>query len=222
MSYEDWERYNNSRQPSSRRPSTQRPPTRPQSQQPIRPRPTQTSSTQRPRTAPTRPVVKNRQKQFHPVNKNILLVLLVAGLLSGIFAVSMDNSLDAAKGTTSSTSSTAGLLSGQSSKPNKENYIDNSVDKATLEEQLRDYKSYCYVGNYGSNQYLFCPEEYVLKLAEYSIDKVNNLYKSSGKMKLLENGECIPDCITPELLAAICFTESTYRVESRRFATWCR
>lgn len=214
MSYQDWEKYNNSKPPSTRRPSTERPTSRPQSQQQTRLRPTQTSSSPRPRTAPTRPVVKNKQKQFNPVNKNVLLVLLVAGLLSGIFIISKDNSIDAAQGT-NQTGSTVGskiesLLSGSIQSSENRDYLDGDT---VNEEDLLDYKDYCYVGNYGSKQYLFCPEEYVLKLAEYSIEKVNNMYMSSGKMKTLENGKCIPDCITPELLAAICFTESSYRVE---------
>ena len=208
MSYQDWEKYNSSRPSSSQRTSTQRPAVRSTTQSSTRARPVSNGSQYRSSTL-NRPVVKRRKRKCVPISKQTLLVLLIAGLLSSAFFITMGQHTDAAQD--KGTGKTEGISIGQLFNPSKE---ESQQDKETISEaELLDYKSYCYVGNYGSNQYLFCPEEYVLKLAEYSIDKVNEIYKASGKMKLLDNGECIPDCITPELLAAICFTESTYRVE---------
>jgi len=89
-----------------------------------------------------------------------------------------------------------------------------AIDKS-LEKQLKNYKDYCYYGYYGDEEYLYCPEEYVLKLAEYAINKLNYQYQQSGKMNSLSNGKYIPDIISPKLLTAIAMTESSYRVETK-------
>ena len=209
MSYQDWEKYNNSRPSSSQRPTSQRSTDRSTTQSSTKSRPMTTGGQYRTGTTINRLVVKKRKGKCTPISKNTLLVLLIAGLLSSAFFITIGQHADAEQDKASG--KTEGISIGQLFNPNRE---ENKQDKDTITEaELLDYKSYCYVGNYGNNQYLFCPEEYVLKLAKYSIEKVNNIYKSSGKMKLLDNGECVPDCITPELLAAICFTESSYRVE---------
>ena len=212
MSYQEWERYHNSRTSNNNRPTNQRPVLRPQSQNSAGQRPNISTSNRQPVRANAKRVVKNKSKTFKPTPKDALALLLVV-LLSGTAIWGITSAIDdASENRSEIVNSVEDLELGKPNKPDKEYIANNNVQ--ITEEQLLDYESYCYVGNYGSKQYLFCPEEYVLKLAEYSIDKLNKLYKNSGKMELLDNGKCIPDCITPELLAAICFTESTYRVES--------
>ena len=207
MAYQDWEKYHNRKSSSGVKRTTSK-------SQSAKSKSINTSTTKKKspvKKRNTRRKVANRKKKYKPTPKNALIMLLLGTSLAGVmYAVANDVQLDVgAVSTGTSTGTNATPLTKL-----EQIFTPQSDEDVLTEEELLDYKDYCYIGNYGDKRYLFCPEEYVLALAEHSLDKLNTLYKSSGDMSLLENGECIPDCITPELLAAICFTESSYRVES--------
>lgn len=209
MAYQDWEKYHNKKSSSGAKKTTAK-------SQSAKSRTTKTKSktTTRKKTTSSKSKAKrkvvNRKKKFKPTPKNTLLMLLIGTSLAGVMYAGA-NEMQLGVGA-ESLKPTYGISAqgelGEVKEPS------SNEDNDYSEQELLDYKEYCYIGNYGDNKYLFCPEEYVLALAEHSIDKLNALYKSSGEMPILENGECIPSCITPELVSAICFTESSYRVES--------
>jgi len=83
------------------------------------------------------------------------------------------------------------------------------------EEELLNYHRYCYYDEYQGEDYLFCPESYILELADFAINKLEQEYKQSGTLTPLEDGGFIPDCISPELVAALCLMESSNRIEDK-------
>lgn len=220
MAYQDWEKYNSKKSSSGVKKKTtksQSANSKKTTNTSKKKTTTKPSTTQRKKTSTTKKrtvkrKVANKNKKFVPMSKNTIIMLLIGSLLvGGLYYAGNSIQLDANAidyNNSEADESTHDKLDEFFSK--KESEKNNTYS----EKELLDYKKNCYIGNFGDKQYLFCPEEYVYELAKYSINKLNELYKSSGEMPLLDNGECIPDCITPELLTAICFTESSYRVES--------
>jgi hypothetical protein len=149
-------------------------------------------------------VLKNNKEVFNKA-KNVLIALAVVGLISSVIVGFNKN-----EGGTLPITTVATSLASDSTTNSPTPELNISKD---LEKELLDYKNYCYYGYYQGAKYLYCPEEYVLKLAEFAIEKINKEYESSGKLSKLENGKYIPDIISPELVASICMMESSYRIE---------
>ncbi len=212
MSYQDWEKHYSKKSSSGTKNPTAK-------SKPTQSRKTTSSATKKKATIKKRvskKKVANRKKKYKPTPKKSLVMLLIGSSLAGVLyagadIVKLDSASVSASYTEGISVQTKLETSFNNTQETQQSYIIGN--QVASEVSLLEYKDYCYIGNYGDNKYLFCPEEYVLQIAEHSINKLNQLYKSSGDMTLLENGECIPDIITPELLAAICFTESSYRVE---------
>lgn len=208
MAYQDWEKYHNKKSASGVKKTASK-------SQSTKSKKSTSSTAKKATTTKKRTVkrkVANRKKKYKHTPKNTLIMLLIGTSLTGIlYTAAKDINIQVGAESVKPMDST--------SIQDKFNEFFNPIiideeHEYSQEESLLAYEDYCYVGKYGDKSYLFCPEEYILEIAEHSIDKLNEQYKSSGEMSLLENGECIPDIITPELLAAICFTESSYRVES--------
>ena len=150
-----------------------------------------------------------KRKKIVKRARNILLTALAIGVIWSMVANSKgDNQANVNQTLTTPTTTISEVVS-----TSKLPETTTSTSDELTEEDLMDYKSHCYYGKFGGETYLFCPEEYIFALAEHTIDKLNAEYESSGKLSQLNNGKYIPDFISPELVAAICMTESSYRVE---------
>lgn len=84
------------------------------------------------------------------------------------------------------------------------------IDMNALEQELSDYRKYCTIeySHYKKDNYLFLPQEQILRMAEFAIEKVNNFFEESGKMSPHSDGRYVPSWLTPELIAGIIGNET--------------
>ena len=172
------------------------------------------TSNSRQKQAPTRGRLKNKNKSFKKTLQKVLLSTLILSAIATSVVINMDGS---DVNNTPTVPSTETMVRYEGIKLDNLSYEQGKIDKAEVqltEEDLLNYKNYSYYDNYNDKTYLFCPEEYVLKLAEFAINKLEKQYAQSGKMNELKGGEgYIPNIISPELIASICMMESSYRIE---------
>lgn len=197
MGYTDWEKYNKLK--SNKKPSSKK---KTSSKTKI----SRKYTIGKPSTK-KRKKTKKQLKSLDKVEKVMQSVIVLTAIAAIAYSTMKAPENNVPENTTPTTSISESIQVG-----GKNDFKEFGEQKDCTETELLNYKDYCYYDYYGKTKYLYCPEEYVLKLAEYSIDKLNKQFKDSG-MKVLENGECIPDVISPELLAGICMMESSYRVE---------
>lgn len=79
-------------------------------------------------------------------------------------------------------------------------------------EDLLEYEKFCYVGEYGGEEYWFATEDYLRDVFDCAMERVETLYANSSKVGCLDNGRYVGDCITADNVLAMIFRESSWRI----------
>ena len=86
-------------------------------------------------------------------------------------------------------------------------YKQRSFDR----EDFINYKKHCVEGSYGSERYLFLPDEYLYEMAEYAINSLDEAFIKVGK-KVIANNSSLPEFLTEEFLMGVIVGETSKRV----------
>lgn len=109
----------------------------------------------------------------------------------------------------------AGGIAISAPKNHTESNLPTIIDESNPETKPAPLnKNKIYIDKYKNNLYYFATEEYVLSLASESLNRVQMMLSQVDGITPVgtTNGEFYPDYFNPYLLAALCHTESSYRI----------
>lgn len=200
MSFNEWQEYNHNRNKSKgqvgRNGADQQ---------------TQRLNASSSRKVPSKVYIKKRKENIKKASAVALIAFVVAGVL--VWSTVSPNKSSSNLPPDSSLESTTGdSYTSKNPFDSTQGEGTGEVSKKYTYDELKDFKNFCYVDNYGNEDYLYATEEYLRNAFQVAKEKINKLYADNGKYSPIDGESFITEYITEERVMSMFYNESSWRV----------